>query len=158
MNNTDFNDVLSFKATMLSRGSNTSKTEGGTPTVSILRTLVVIASHVIFASTATFTVAPGTRQEYYSCCELPGASPTLSEHTMDEKVTAAPPTIAFMNTALVDAINGAKNCRARIALDTGGSSSLITESLASHETKEVSSGPSDRGSLWRRDQLILHSS
>ena len=61
-----------------------------------------------------------------------GASPTLAERTTDEKVTVAPPTIAFLNTALVDAINGARNRRARIALDTGASSSLITESLASH--------------------------
>ena len=37
-----------------------------------------------------------------------------------------------MNTALVDAINGARNRRAQIALDTGASSSLITESLTSH--------------------------
>ncbi len=33
---------------------------------------------------------------------------------------------------MVDATNGSRSCRARIALDTGASSSLITESLASH--------------------------
>ena len=43
-----------------------------------------------------------------------------------------PPTLAFLYTALVDATNGSRSCRARIALDTGASSSLITESLASH--------------------------
>ena len=51
---------------------------------------------------------------------------------MEIKSTIAPPTVAFLNTALVNAINGGRSQRARIALDTGASSSLITESLASH--------------------------
>ncbi len=43
----------------------------------------------------------------------------------------APPVIAFLHTALVKAKNGNRECHARIALDTGSSSSLITEALAS---------------------------
>ncbi len=60
------------------------------------------------------------------------ATVTPSDTSTDIKSTIAPPIVAFLNTTLVNAINSGRSQRARIALDTGESSSLITESLASH--------------------------
>ncbi len=43
----------------------------------------------------------------------------------------SPPKVAFLHTALVKVKNGSQENQARIAMDTGASSSLITEALAS---------------------------
>ena len=49
-----------------------------------------------------------------------------------DQTTEKPPTIASIPTAVVNAINGCRNRRVRITLDTGATISTITESLASH--------------------------
>ncbi len=49
-----------------------------------------------------------------------------------ESPTDAPPKVAFLHTALVKIKHGSQESQARIAMDTGASSSLMTEALASH--------------------------
>ncbi len=49
-----------------------------------------------------------------------------------DQTTEKPPTIASIPTAVVNAINGCRDRKVRIALDTGATISTITESLASH--------------------------
>ncbi len=51
--------------------------------------------------------------------------------SLTETVKSEPLVITFLHTALVKAVNEPRECQARIALNTGDSSSLITEALAS---------------------------
>jgi len=61
------------------------------------------------------------------------ASTLMSTPSSSTPITTKeePPKIAFLHTALVQAVNGDRDCTARAALDTGSSSSLVTEKLAS---------------------------
>ncbi len=66
-----------------------------------------------------------------SATELQSVTEPAVNKSLPETVKSEPPVIAFLHTALVKAVNGPRECQARIALDTGAFSSLITEALAS---------------------------
>jgi len=87
-----------------------------------------------------------------------------SQKTEKKTSTTGPrPTVAFLHTAIVTAVNGDRNCTARAALDTGAASSLISESLASqlklkrHSQRLTLSGAYGEGVSKHWVQLSLRS-
>ncbi len=73
-----------------------------------------------------------TESETTKTINLLGTSASVVDATEKVATSVAPPTIAFLNTAVVKAVNGSRHRPARAALDTGAASSLITEGLTSH--------------------------
>ncbi len=53
-----------------------------------------------------------------------------SQPTKYKNMSETPPTLAFLHTAMVKAVNRDRDCSARVAFDSGSASSLITETLA----------------------------
>ncbi len=124
-------DAQYLRPMMLRNGGNMSRNRKVAPTVSCSRTPIAAAHLPIIANIAkvgTTLFCIGKKLQP----KLPMASLPLRHLPLQhQKPKQFSPDITFLNTAMVTAINGSRSCMARIAIDTGAISSLISEALAS---------------------------
>ena len=87
----------------------------------------------------------------------------LNDSSQPSTNQQVPPKVSFLHTAIAKAVNGDRNSDVRVAFDTGASSSLITESLASrlklqrHPRRLTITGACGGGVSKHFVELTLHS-